>query len=534
MEAAIDTIQAAHNEDEYEQFLGMIQTCFAMTISRDSHLFTTDTVNLFRVFLEALPLEMRQHYTCNACRHFVDRFGGLVSLSPDGQTTPVMWPLNVPEPYRNSVDAVRRVVSKARVTGVFFSKDMVWGQPVTGPWHHMAVIPSVVWQHPIQTPFQTMAEKKEDFKTLINGLMEFPLAAVDEAIKLLKTDSLYRSEKVLGVAEWFRDLHEKRKATMNNYMRANLTWLAVASAPAGFCHIKSSMIGTLLEDIVVGLPFGSISKRFADKMHPLQYQRPQAPPSAGNIAQAEKIVEQLGIKDSLRRRFARFDEIQTIWKPTEKQPEKEGTGVFSHLKTKDEFRPVQGVEGPTVTMTWEKFARTVLPEAEQIEFYIHSMSDSYAALVTAVNPDAPPVLQWDHAERRNPVSWYTYHGGSIPSRWGLESSSWHKVNGICVSPFLWGNPETVAYSHLPHIAFFILHGAKDSRIPGAALFPELLRSELHSIRSTIEAYSKEAKMEGADEASACGLMLSKGNKWNARFSVTSKGARIEYKLDRWD
>lgn len=34
-------------------------------------------------------------------------------------------------------------------------------------------------------------------------------------------------------------------------------------------------------------------------MNPLQYQRPQAAPSAGNVAQAERIVEKLGIANSL-------------------------------------------------------------------------------------------------------------------------------------------------------------------------------------------------------------------------------------------
>lgn len=57
------------------------------------------------------------------------------------------------------------------------------------------------------------------------------------------------------------------------------------------------MIGTLLDDIASGMSFDSVSRRFAEKMHPLQYQRPQAAPSAGNIAQAEKIVEKLEFKN---------------------------------------------------------------------------------------------------------------------------------------------------------------------------------------------------------------------------------------------
>ncbi len=56
-------------------------------------------------------------------------------------------------------------------------------------------------------------------------------------------------------------------------------------------------------------------------------------------------------------------------------------------------------------MTWEKFARTVLPDAETIELYVPAEAAPYVAMVTAANPQAPPILQWDRAERRNPVSW---------------------------------------------------------------------------------------------------------------------------------
>jgi hypothetical protein len=71
------------------------------------------------------------------------------------------------------------------------------------------------------------------------------------------------------------------------------------------------MIGTLLEDIHVGLPFDDFKAKFAAKMHPLQYQRPQAAPKVGAIAQAEKLVEQLGIVRSLKRRFARLDDLDS-------------------------------------------------------------------------------------------------------------------------------------------------------------------------------------------------------------------------------
>jgi len=61
-----------------------------------------------------------------------------------------------------------------------------------------------------------------------------------------------------------------------------------------------------------------------------------------------------------------------------------------------------------------------------------------------------------------------------------------------------------------------------------------LKAELREIRSTIEAFSRGGKLEGIEEASACGLALMKGSTWNACFRVRTKLAIVEYKLDRWD
>lgn len=524
-----------HNEDEYEIFLSKIKKYFNSTLeSYGKVLFNTNTPELFDIFLSNFPLSIRQHYTCNTCQKFVNTFGGVVAITSEGDTIPVMWAEDVPELYRVSVNAVKSIVAKSKITGVFYASGNVWGKSTTGDWRHMSVIPGgVSFNSVVKSSFQAMAENREDYKTLINGLIEFPVEAVEQALLVLKTDSLYRSEKVLGVAEWLLKVHKMREVR-NKRTRDNLTWLAVATAPAGFCHIKSSMIGTLLEDIVIGLPFDTISRRFSTKMHPLQYQRPQSVPTRGNIEQAEKIIAQLEAEGSLDRRFARLDELQLLWRPVEKnEPVKpSGEGVFSHIKAKGEASAVKNLEIPVITVTWKKFLETVLPTAESIEFFVPARRNNYTALVTAVNVDSPPILQWDTEEQRNQVSWYVYHNGSSPSTWNLSAGEYYKVTGITLKPSMWfGNLK-----HQGESVIFILNGAIDNRRDrtGNALFPETLKSELHSIRKTIEAYSKSAVLQGIGEASACGICMDNKGNCNLIFRVTSGGQQISYKLDRWD
>jgi hypothetical protein len=212
------------------------------------------------------------------------------------------------------VHAISKTIAKANVTGVFRSSAVTLGTPMTGEWTHLAVeLPaSLRWTNLITNASQAKAAKAEEHAMLLRGLEEFPLAAVRKASAWLTAGSLYRSEKCEGVATWLLDLHERRAAAKNERLRDHLTWLAVGEAPPGFCHVRSGMIGTLLEDIVAELPFTILKERFDNKMHPLRYLRPQAAPSAENIAQAEKIVATLRTAGALERRFARLVDVQAL------------------------------------------------------------------------------------------------------------------------------------------------------------------------------------------------------------------------------
>ena len=60
----------------------------------------------------------------------------------------------------------------------------------------------------------------------------------------------YREDQVLGRAEWFLDVLNRVNGNRNG---RNLLWKAAVSAPVGFCHITSGVLGTLLEGIMDGL-----------------------------------------------------------------------------------------------------------------------------------------------------------------------------------------------------------------------------------------------------------------------------------------
>lgn len=532
-------------------------------------LFTTDADNdglvdqdgvkgtLYDLFLSRLPVSEQGYHACRTCRRFVDTYGGLVTIDASGLTHPVLWDVSASHDVGHYVPVVKtlhRVVSAARVTGVFLSSEATWGHARTGAWPHMAVdVPRAArfTEIPLLSAHQAMAAKKEDYRTLVRAIADFSPAIVDQAVTLLSSEVLYRSEKVLGVAKWLQGLHEARARTRNNQGRDNLVWRAVATAPPGFAHVRSTMIGTLLEDLAEGLPFEGTSRKFAAKMHPLQYQRPTAAPSAGNIAQAEKIVATLRSAGALERRFSRVEELETIWTPrstgqkdaSRKTPGT--TGVFAHLAppvpATSPAMPIPGT--PPTTMTFEKFWRTVLPGAARIEYQVEPVRAGYCATTCAVHPGAPALLQWDreadaegNPQKRNTHSQYVYHGGNLPADWNL-GIGWCTVTAVSLAPWMW--PGCPPSDHHGKGVLFVLAGCRDrTHRAGGGMFPEQMKSEYHAVRATMEAYIKSAPIAGGTEASACGIRFSAGTasaRWTNRFRVTStSGAVVVYHLDRWD
>jgi hypothetical protein len=483
-------------------------------------MFLTDADGLNDLYLNSLPAE-RQVHDCHCCKLFIGTYGNLITINESGETVPVMWnPDGVPEFYHAAFAAMYARVKKARVTSPFLTKETTWGNPVTGTWSHIAVTPpaALIYRERALTAGQAMAAARENFRTVATALTELTAPMLDEALRLLQADALARSEKFIGPTKWLRALHDRPKGRKGE----NVLWRAIATAPEGYCHPKASVIGPLLDDIAAGMSFDEIRARFNVKLHPLQYQRPQAAPAAGAIKAAEALVEKLGIAPSLERRFARVDELQTIWSPAKAKDAPASGGVFGHLKAKGD-PTVKPVDLPMQTMTWEKFSRTVLPNAERIDVRVPAHGN-FQAFLTAVHADAPLIFKWS-----NPVSVYVYHGGSSAQNWNLFAG-WAPVVAISPRPNLWDD----AKAYLGDGLLLVIDGCVDTRTyRGNALFPEFLKDELHGVRSVIEAYSKSAAIMRGEGPYGCGLGIGKRSAV-CGLRVFSSGAWSSYYIDRWD
>jgi hypothetical protein len=494
----------------------------------------------------------RQHYNCNCCKRFIQRYGSLVTVEKGGFIEPLLWTGNAPgdwpEFFRTAILAMRKLLLASRINGVVVNTEEVWGTPVTGAWTHLAAKTNPDYRQDLTPEDSALREAvlKEDHGVLSRGLAEYNKDVAVQAVRVLNADALTRSEKGLAVAQWFLKLHEQLENVQQHHRRSdlkrNLVWLAVATAPVGFSHVKNTMVGTLMDDIKAGLDFNDVKARWGKKLHPLRYQRAQAAPTDGQLDSAERLITKLGVQRALARRAARLEEVRVkLWEPAVVLVmEEEGTGgVFDHLRRSGAGKgKVKSIEIPPVEISWEKFSAKVLPTALSMEVLIKVGGQPFYGLATATDPDAPPIYQWDGLEGcpRNPVSWYFWHGGSYAQHWALTPGTRVKVNAVFLPPHQWDRPEQFRTHSMG--AFFALDGAVEQKTPKMCLFPDHLKSSLYAARSVIEAYSQSGTITGTKEGTANGLALMKneGDRVSMPVTVyvTDAGGSAGYIINRWE
>ena len=202
--------QTPCSEDKgYDQYVSTI------TLPNEA-LFTTD-VDLWPIYLNSFSdIAERQYHNCHTCRNFIQRYGTLVTIDQESgtQISAVWKPESAPAQYRPAITAMKNAVERAVANNIFFSSDKVLGVPVTGQWTHFAMKNNKIHKS-FLTAGQYAAERREDYRNVSRGIGGFKISLLEQVVELLSNDSLYRSEKVLGQAEWLFRLKTLTTTTKN-------------------------------------------------------------------------------------------------------------------------------------------------------------------------------------------------------------------------------------------------------------------------------------------------------------------------------
>jgi hypothetical protein len=186
--------------------------------------------------------------------------------------------------------------------------------------------------------------------------------------------------------------------------------------------------------------------------------------------------------------------------------------------------------------------RKILPTAQKVQYRLSTEPIHLYFFITGL-PGTKPLMQWhDDANR---ASWYTHiHPTSVENH-GL-SPDWTPVSYIIPFPHLWDgipatttfplseDPATFKYYHSKNGFRYLvgLDGITEARDNELCLFPTLLKSEFHGVRSTIERYSKMGRVETPEAGPAVGgiaINKSKDNKHLFRV-MDQRGQQDTYEI----
>lgn len=392
----------------FMELQNLSETLYTVDISRDE---------IWDAYLNAYTPEdnpifqERTVHDCTTCKQFIRNVGNVVAIF-DGKLHTI-WDNQLDDKVYNAVSRVMEDLIRSKpITNVFFHNEpkvgkqftpalLKDGSTITFNHFYGDVIPKF-YNRDIQNathPFRTNAEM------LKRAMTELTLDAALTIIDLVKQDSIYRGSEHLQTLEMFVTTKKAYDSADNKEL---FVWSNVRNHAV--CRVRNTVIGSLLIDLSEGKDLEASVKSFETKVAPTNYKRPTALITPKMIELAVTKINELGIQDSLKRRYAQFDDISVnnvIFADKDSVVQmKDSLTSMLMTQAKKSVPNFDKVEEISI----EDFIKNVVPTANTIELMIeNSHLSNFCSLIAPAVSDSPNILQWD-----NNFSW-AYNGGVTDS-----------------------------------------------------------------------------------------------------------------------
>lgn len=426
-----------------------------MEMTKDvNHLFEVDLDKdkLWNLYLDSFPAgtnevyRERREFDCTCCRHFIKRFGNVVSIK-DGKITTIWdFDANSPNKFQPVIDTLDAFVRLHPVTDVYYTKwkdigtKMNYEQTEFGPrkWFHFYVL---LPDRFVCRNGMSEGDYKGQFRDTKNvfkrSLEELTLDSVNVVLELIASGTLYRGEEWKSVLETFRRYLLSYDHLSMESERELFAWEKSIEAGPVIGRIRNHSIGTLLIDLSNGMDVEEAVSRYERVVAPTNYKRPKAIFTKKMLEDAQKTVVELGFMDSLPRRHAKIDDItvnNVLFCNRDAAKRMQGGDVFASMMSDVSNKPMNFDRVEEIT--YDKFISDVLPTASDVEVYLENRhAKNMVSLVAPVNADAPSMLKWN-----NNFSW-AYAGNVTDSLKENVAKAGGKVDGVLRFSIQWNDED---------------------------------------------------------------------------------------------
>lgn len=421
----------------FKSVKNQVKEQFDKMVATGRVLFITDTEKdkLWDAYLNGFESEEeRQHHNCNCCRQFIKNYGKIVIIKDNKLVT--VWDFLPTEPvYEKSIRDLGDIVRASAIQNRFINDF-----PKLGTDSNYDVDADVTWTHFFVVAPHQVIVKKDHKDTILSqwrdgknvfkrALEEFTLDAVDTVLELCAQGSLYRGNEFEGNVRLFKSVFtEYRKEANRN---DNFIWHYTTQVGLNVQKIRNSAIGTLLIDLSEGVKsLDECVTAYERVVAPTNYKRPTALVTKGMIEDAEKKIEELGLKESLGRRFATPEDISVDNVLFVNRDAKAAGSVFEEMKEDVQVHPKSFSKTEEITL--DKFISEVIPTASSVELLVeNSHLSNLVSVIAPVEPEAPSLFKWD-----NPFSW-SYANNLADSMKERVKEAGGNVNGVLRFTIQW-------------------------------------------------------------------------------------------------
>ena len=368
-----------------------------------NELFTVDMgdTDIFELYLSLFPegtnpiYRERTEHDCSCCKSFLRNMGNVVGFGFSGTVTSIFDDLQVPYPYDVVARNLAEVIACRPIKTIFRTGESRFGAQTTRELHH-------TWNHfyaEVPSRFQTRQPATDigRFNTnravLTRAFDELSMSALETVIELIGENNLYRGQEHLRSVKAFRDALIDVQVLTGRQREMRIALLALNPPLA---HFRNSVIGTLIQDLSSGTPLEDAVRMFESKVAPMNYKRPTALITQNMVKSALKTLEDLDLKDSIDRRFARMSDVSVqdvLFADRSARNVMRGK-VESLLMEEVSKRPPNPSTSDQITI--DEFVNTIVPNAEAINLVLDNRhTGNFVSLTAPVHADAKPLFNWN-------------------------------------------------------------------------------------------------------------------------------------------
>jgi hypothetical protein len=373
----------------------------------DSELFLVSDENddIYNHYLASFPegqnpiMSERTEHDCSCCKQFIRNIGSVVSIK-DGIKDSVWNIEGLEYPYDVVAKSLKDKIDELPVISSFFSDQKKHGNKETVRLLDGQTITNNHFYCSLHSKYvsDSVASKKGSRNslkdTLSRALTDLSVDSVDSVLDLIEQGNLYRGDEfkqnLISFKKLLRDYQDLGNKDPELFFWEKSSDFAVSK-------IRNSVIGTLLVDLSNGVSLEKALKKYEVKVAPSNYKRPKSLITKAMINQANKTIEELGIRGSLDRRYAKVSDVSpndVIFVDRDVKPLMKDSLTESLLS---EVKPKKFKEKDAKDIKVEDFIKDVLPKSTKVEIMVNnSQKKNFVSITAPINEDAKNIFKWDN------------------------------------------------------------------------------------------------------------------------------------------